>query len=719
MARKSFQRREEPGFSGKKRPEPDGAALRGERLDVASEDEPPPPKRPRERAAAPAKAPMTRKASGRTRPAPRLAKRKRGSALGWMLRWSATLAIWGLVAVLGVVAYYGYDLPDVGNLSALTRRPSVTLVGDDGQPFASYGDLYYDVVPLKEMPPFLPEAVIATEDRRFFEHFGIDPIGMARALVTDIRTGEIRQGGSTITQQLAKNLFLTSERTVKRKVQEVLLALWLEHKFSKDQILTIYLNRVYLGAGAYGVEAAARKYFNKSARQLTLYESAVIAGLLKAPSRFNPFANPELTAQRANQVLQNMVEAGYLAPAQAAAAARQREELKPAATAVWRGRYFADWAMDHVRDLLGYIDRDIVVKTTFDPRLQRLAEDAVGGVLDKEGAKLDIGQGALVALGPGGEVKAMVGGRDYRQSQFNRAVQALRQPGSAFKPFVYLAGLESGYGPDSTFNDAPITIGKWHPGNYDDKYFGRVTLRAALAHSLNSVAAQLADKAGVKHVIEVAHRLGITSELRPDLSIALGTSEVSLLELTAAYGAFADGGKGVWPYGIREIDDRDGHVLYRRTGSGPGQVMTAREASTMVDMMSGVIAGGTGRAANIGRPAAGKTGTTQDYRDALFVGFTPDLTAGVWVGNDDGTPMKRVTGGRTPAQIWHNFMMAALKDVPPHPFAKPPGMLESVLQSLLGSSPREQPAARAPATQQSDPGSPVLLPGGYHKMMSQ
>jgi len=632
-----------------------------------------------------------------------------------------TFAIWALVLVLGVVAYYSFDLPDIGSATALTRRPSVTLIGADAKPFASYGDLYYDVVPLKEMPPYLPKAVLATEDRRFFEHFGIDPFGIARALIDDVRTGQLRQGGSTITQQLAKNLFLTSERTIKRKVQEVLLALWLEHKFTKNEILTIYLNRVYLGAGAYGVEAASRKYFGKSSRELSLYEAAVLAGLLKAPSKFNPAANPDLTAELADQVLRNMVDAGFLTDEQAAAAAKEREELKPASVAAWRGRYFADWAMDQVRDLLGYIDRDLVVVTTLDPRLQEIAEDTVQAELDKEGAALDISQGALVALGPDGEVKALVGGRDYRQSQFNRAVQALRQPGSAFKPFTYLAGLESGFTPASVFNDAPITIGNWHPDNYDGKYYGRVTLKEALARSLNSVEVQLAERAGVGHVIDVAHRLGITSELRKDLSLALGTSEVSLLELTGAYGAFADGGKGVWPYGIVEIRDRDGHVLYRRSGSGPGEVMTPRQSAEMLDMMSAVIAYGTGKSASIGRPAAGKTGTTQDYHDAWFIGFTPDLTAGVWVGNDDGSLMKKVTGGRVPAHIWHDFMMAALKDTPPHEFRKPPTETESVLQSLLGggsSAPADAAQPRAPETvpTQHSPGETVLLPGGYYKV---
>ena len=702
MAGKSSDGRREPGFHGSRRPRHASSGMRGERLDVASEERQGRGDnlRPRERTPAPEMWHEWRGTLKRSlkKHAPSRARRRR-ALFGRFFRWAVTLAIWGLVAVLAVIAYYSYDLPDVNGAAALARRPSITLVGADGQPFATYGDLYYDVVPVKEMSPYLPQAVIATEDRRFYDHFGVDPFGIVRALIDDVRTGHIRQGGSTITQQLAKNLFLTNERTIKRKVQEILLALWLEHKFTKDQILTIYLNRVYMGAGAYGVESAAHKYFGKSSRQLSLYESAVLAGLLKAPSKFNPGANPELTAERTDQVLEGMVEAGFITAAQAKSAGSEREELAPVSVAVWRGRFFADWAMDQVRDLLGYIDRDLIVKTTFDPRLQELAEDTIKSAIDKDGAALDISQGALVALAPDGAVKALVGGRDYRQSQFDRAAQALRQPGSAFKPFTYLAGLESGFKPDSVFNDAPITIGNWHPDNYDGKYMGRVTLRQALAHSLNSVAAQLAERAGIAHVIEVAHRLGITSELRKDASLALGTSEVSLLELTGAYGAFANGGRGVWPYGVVDIRDREGHVLYRRSGSGPGQVMTPQEDAEMLEMMSGVIASGTGRAANLGRPEAGKTGTTQDYRDAWFIGFTPDLITGVWVGNDDNSPMKKVTGGRIPAHIWHDFMMAALKDTPPRDFPKPPTETESILQSLLGrgsSAPAEAAATAAP-----------------------
>jgi penicillin-binding protein 1A len=735
MGRRVSEGRAEPNFFGRGQNDERGTAIRGERLDFESEEPQtkrqsrakaakPSPSRI-ERARAPAKAARSRprgtNAGGFRRflpsrliPSGFLPSGPRGGGwrplLFWGLRWGLIFGIWALVALLGLVAVYSIDLPNVNSLDTLTRKPSVTFLGTDGQSFASFGDLYAEVVPLNEMPRYLPQAVLATEDRRFYDHFGIDPIGLGRAVLADLRLRKIREGGSTITQQLAKNLFLSNERTVKRKVQELLLALWLEHKFSKEQILTIYLNRVYLGAGTYGVEAAAEKYFGKSARHVSLYEAAVLAGLLKAPSRFNPAANPDLTKDRAAQVLANMMDAGYITePQSRTALAQASAALRPSAAAA-RGRYFADWAMDQVKELVGYIDSDLVVRTTFDPRVQRLAEEAVTAILDKDGAKFDTSQGALVALSPDGAVKALVGGRDYRESQFDRATQAQRQPGSSFKPFVYLAGLEAGFTPDNVFNDAPIAYGKWHPSNYEDKYFGDVSLREALAHSLNSVAIQLAERAGVDRVIAAAHRLGITSDLRRDASIALGTSEVNLLELTAAYGAFDNGGTAVWPYGITEIRDRSGKVLYQRSGSGPSRVMTEEQAATMVSMMTGVIDHGTGRAATIGRPAAGKTGTTQDYKDAWFVGFTPDLICGVWVGNDDGTPMKKVTGGKLPAQVWHNFMIAALAGIPPRDFASPPpsSLIDSVIQSLTGSgSSSESNALSGTVTPVTGPGTTV------------
>ncbi len=584
-----------------------------------------------------------------------------------LAKWTAVAAVWGLIALTAVFAWYGSGLPDAEAALNSSRGPRVTLIAADGSELFAKGDLFGMPVRLADLPPALPEAVLATEDRRFYDHYGIDPIGMARALWANMKAGRIVQGGSTITQQVAKNLFLTSERTLGRKIREVLLALWLERRFTKDQILTLYLNRVYLGAGTYGVDAAARRYFGKSARQLTLYEAAVLAGLLKAPSRYNPRAYPARSAKRTAQVLANMVAAGKITKRDAGAAKRTGATARRVRTAAKRklkGRYFADWVMERIPSFVSPGDRDLVVVTTIDPRLQALAEEAASGAAKGP-------QAALVAMDTDGAVLALVGGRDYGKSQFNRAVQALRQPGSAFKPFVYLAGLEAGLGPDSRIDGGPITLEGWTPRNYDRKNPGFLTMSEALARSVNTVAVRVAERVGRDTVVRTARRLGITSELKPSPSLALGAEEVTLIDLTAAYGAFASGGFGVWPFGIREIRDGKGRVLYRREGSGAGRVIGRSDVAAMNGMLSGVIASGTGRAARLDRPAAGKTGTSQMYRDAWFIGYTADLVAGVWMGNDDGRPMKKVAGGGPPARTWARFMKAAHAGLPPRPL---PGM---------------------------------------------
>ena len=575
------------------------------------------------------------------------------------------IGLWALIVGGGVLAYFAMTLPDTSQLSIAERRSSLTILAADGSTIATYGDLFGRPLTLSEMSPYLPEAVVATEDRRFYSHFGIDPIGLARAAIADLRAGHIVEGGSTITQQLAKILFLTPERSLTRKIREVLLALWLEHRFTKTQILEIYLNRVYLGAGAYGADAAAHRYFGKSAAQLNLFESAVIAGLLKAPTRFSPTHDRDAATGRAGQVLQNMVEAGYISAARAAAARREGAELAHVGRPGMR--YFADWIADQVHDFAGNAARDLVVHTTLDPRLQKAAEAAVSATLGTYGTRDRVGQGALVALAPDGAVRAMVGGRDYTESQFNRATQAQRQPGSAFKPFVYLAGLEAGLRPDDRLIDRPIRIGSWRPRDYSNHYRGEMTLAEALAQSINSIAVQVAERAGIKRVVAVANRLGITSDLAADASIALGTGEVNLLELVSAYAPFANGGNGVLAYGISEIRDRNGNIVYRRTGSGPGRVVAPQDVAMMDRMLEGVVGHGTGRAAALKRPTAGKTGTTQDYRDAWFIGYTADLVTGVWFGNDDDSPTRRVTGGSLPARTWHAFMAAAEQGRPVRP----------------------------------------------------
>ncbi len=657
---------------------------------------------------------MARKKQARARSAATAAKRPgRGrGALRFFAYWSFVLGLWGAIGVFGVIVWFAYDLPDASDLGAVRRAPSVTLVAADGSTLANLGELYGVPVTLKELPPDLPHAVLATEDRRFYDHFGLDLLGLARATYVNLKAGAIVQGGSTISQQLAKNIFLTPERTLKRKVQEVLLALWLEHQFTKDEILTLYLNRVYLGAGAYGVEAASERYFGKPASRLALPEAAMLAGLLKAPSRYAPTRDLAVSRERAAQVLDNMVEAGYLEPAQAEAAKRHPARLTGKRAVPQNVRYFVDWAVERATGFVGRTDRDLVIVSTLDAKLQRTAEKVLERALAKEGESLRAGQGALLALTPDGAVKAMVGGRSYAESQFNRATQARRQPGSAFKLFVYLAGLEAGLTPDDVLRDEPIRIGGWAPGNYGGKYLGDVTAREALAKSINTVAVKVAERAGRDKVLQAARRLGIGGELPPHPSLALGTGEVTLDELTAAYAAVANGGRGVWPYAIEEIRDGDGHVLYRRRGIGPGQVIGDREVAYLDDMLSEVIRSGTGRAARLDRPAAGKTGTSQDFRDAWFIGYTAQLVAGVWLGNDDGSPMRRVTGGGLPARLWRDFMASAHQGLPKLPLgaaapaggggatAAGPGFFDRLLESLRGKG--EQSTARPPDWRQRD-----------------
>ncbi|HLI22791.1 MAG TPA: PBP1A family penicillin-binding protein, partial [Stellaceae bacterium] len=606
------------------------------------------------------------------------------------LRFLVLTGLWCFIGGMGAIGFFALTLPDTSDLTVAQRKPSITLLASDGSLIATYGDLFGEPVRLEEIPRYLPDAVIATEDRRFYSHFGVDPIGLARAAFANLRAGHVVQGGSTITQQLAKNLFLTPDRTFTRKIQETLLALWLEHKFSKQQILEIYLNRVYLGAGTYGVDAAARRYFGKSARDVTLYEAAVIAGLLKAPSRFSPANDKELAAQRAQQVLANMVDAGFITEAQAQAAATQKSQLGKAPSLSRGSRYFADWVVDQIDGFTGTQNRDLVVTTTLDPKMQAEAEGVITDTLDQSGDKYDVGQGALVAMTPDGAIRAMVGGDDYADSQFNRATQALRQPGSSFKPIVYLAALERGLRPSDHYNDAPIRIGNWEPHDFENKYRGDVTVSDAVALSLNSVAAQVVQRYGVNNVIATARKLGITADLAHDASIALGTSGVSLIELTAAYAPFASGGIGAWPYGIVEIRDAHGGVIYRRDGSGPGRVIDPALAGTMNQLLSGVVSYGTGKAARLDRPAAGKTGTTQDSRDALFIGYTADLVCGVWFGNDDDSPMKGVTGGTLPARAWHAFMTAATRNMPIRPLpgeGLPPAIAPSIANAAGGPVP--------------------------------
>lgn len=569
-------------------------------------------------------------------------------------------AIWGVVALGGLLAWYAADLPDLEEALQPTRRPAITVLASDGTLLATLGDFYGRPLAVHDLPPDLPHAVLAVEDRRFYNHFGLDPFGLVRALFVNLRAGSVVQGGSTITQQAAKNLFLSHERTIKRKVQELLLALWLERRFSKDQILAMYLNRVYLGSGTYGVDAAARKYFGRSATQVNTYQAAMLAGMLKAPSRLNPLSDPRQAQERAREVLEIMVDAGFLNEAEAQAAWQNRETSLARRRAGPNARYFVDWVMTQVPGFIGTPDRDMVIRTTLDSRLQQVAEwDVFQTLASPAAAKGDVEQAALLSMTPNGAVRSMVGGADYRESAYNRATQALRQPGSAFKPIVYAAGIESGLSADSRMLDSPLQIDGWRPKNFTGRYQGEMSLRQGMAQSINTIAVQVGEFAGLRHVVDVARRVGITSDLSATPALTLGASEVSLLELTTAYAAIANGGLGVLPYGIEEIDDTFGRTLYSRSGSGAGRVLSSMAAAEVTDMLVAAVETGTGRAARFGRPIAGKTGTSQNFRDAWFVGWSADLVTGVWMGNDDDRPMHNISGSGLPAKLWRQYMANA------------------------------------------------------------
>lgn len=583
------------------------------------------------------------------------------------LYWCIVLGIWGGIGVVGIVTYYAARMPSASTWSIPERPPNLKIVAVDGSVLANRGTTGGEALSLEDMSLYLPQAVMAIEDRRFYSHFGIDPLGLGRAIVTNLLHGRTVQGGSTLTQQLAKNLFLSPEQTFERKIQEALLAIWLEQKYTKDQILAMYLNRVYFGSNAYGVEAASRRYFNKSARDVNLGEAALLAGLLKAPSRLSPARDPQAAEERAQVVLQSMRDVGFITEDEIKTAMSQPPTK---AKRFWSGaeHYAADMVLDEVRMLVGDVKQDLVVNTTIDLDLEKEAEKALSDVLKSEGKKLGASQAALASIDGTGAIRAVVGGADYSQSQFNRASKAKRQPGSAFKPFVYIAALENGLTPNSIRNDAPVKIGKWTPENYDQKYRGEVTLATALANSLNTIAAQLVMEVGPERVAQVAHRMGIESDLQANASIALGTSEVSLLELTSAYAPMMNGGFKATPHIVKRITDAEGRVLYENKYDNPPRVLSEGIAATMNSMLTGVINEGTGKAARLkGWQAAGKSGTTQSFRDALFVGYTSTLTTGVWFGNDDGTSMKKVTGGGLPAKAWKEFMTAAHSGLTPSP----------------------------------------------------
>ena len=579
-----------------------------------------------------------------------------GRVLRKLLYWGVVLGVWGGIAVTGIVVYYAMQLPASDTWAVPERPANIRIVAADGQLISNRGKMGGEAVSFRELPQYVPAAVIAIEDKRFMSHPGVDPIGIVAAVIDNITEGRIARGGSTLTQQLAKNLFLTPDQNIGRKIQEALLSIWLEQNYSKDQILELYLNRVYFGAGTYGIEAASQRYFAKSARNLSLGEAAIMAGLLQAPSRLSPDRHPEAAAARARVVLNEMAAEGYISEKEAAAAAI--DPNKRIRTRVAGAEYYvADWVETLMDAYIGSVDEDVVVYTTINWDLQKQAEFFVREMVRDQGEAHNFSQGALVAMEPDGAVRAIVGGTDYAKSQYNRAVTARRQPGSSFKPFVYLTALEQGLTPDSIVEDAPFDYKGWRPQNYNNKYVGRVTLRDALANSLNTVAGRLAIEMGPENVVNTAMRMGISSPLQAVPSIALGSQEVSLLELTAAFAPFANGGNGVIAHVITRIETADGQQLYQNIPAGPGRVVAPENVAMMNDMLSYAVEVGTAKKAHVGNwPIAGKTGTTQDNRDAVFVGFSARMVAGVWLGNDDDSPMKGVGGGSYPVAIWSEFM---------------------------------------------------------------
>lgn len=591
-------------------------------------------------------------------------KKTRASSSSWKKTLFFTCLYLALALFLLLCAYAAYcwfTLPDLNKALLRTRQPSTVILAENGSDIAKFGNVYAEVIYPDRLPKNITNAIIATEDRRFYSHFGFDVWGFGRAMITNIFRGRYAQGASTITQQVAKNVFLTPNKTIKRKVQELLLSFWLEKKLTKNQIMALYLNRVYFGSGVYGAEAAANWYFNKDVYDLNLREAAILAGMLKAPNRYNPILRRADSLKRADVVLHNMRETEYLTEEEYQKA-RQLPVSNGQEYRVVGGKYFADYVYDEVNGNIGERSADVIVMTTLDQKLQETAERIMRSKIAAAKGQ-NVSEGALVILDRSGAVKAMTGGVDYNRSQFNRAVQARRQPGSAFKPFVYLTALQYGFSPESTVNDAPLKIGKWQPENYTKKYYGNVTLDYALSHSLNVATAALSRELYLKDIADNARRMGITTNISLTPSMVLGTNGVKVIDMAAAYAVLATGGKSVFPYAVNEISTKDGQQLYVRGKIQPEQILDRQAVKELTQMLEHVITEGTGKKARLPYFAAGKTGTTQNYRDAWFVGWTSRYIAAVWVGNDNEVPMNRVGGGNLPAEIWHDIMAEAMKNI--------------------------------------------------------
>jgi penicillin-binding protein 1A len=574
--------------------------------------------------------------------------------------------VWGWTALMG-------DLPAIpppAQLWSINRAPGMTFLDRNGAIIASRGPRHGQRAPLKSLPKYVPQAFLAAEDRRFYSHGAVDLRGIGRAAGVDIGKRRLAQGGSTITQQLARTLFLTNDRTLRRKLQEAVVSYGLERRMSKDEVLELYLNRIFFGAGSFGIGAASDTYFGKPASQLSLSEAALLAALPKAPSKLAPTNDLDAAVERSRLILAAMRDEGWISTADEQRALAERPVLAPRSSGEAVFGYLLDMASAEAQKLAAGRAPDLVVRLSVDPALQTQTQSILTETLAKEGAAASAGQGAVVVLAPDGGIRALSGGVDYRASPFNRAAQARRQPGSSFKPFVYAAALEAGVQPTDVRPDAPFRVGSWSPENYDGGYSGDVTVQDALARSINTVAARLGFEVGRKKLGDISHRFGL--EMIPDnpeLSVALGAYEVDLLDLTSAYQVFQNAGARARPYLVEAITTTRGDSLFLRNPTAPMFVYDPARAGTMVRMMQGVIEHGTGARAQIGRPAAGKTGTSQRWRDAWFIGFTPDYAAGVWIGNDDGRPMAHTAGGTLPAEVWRQVMLAAHKDLPVRPFS--------------------------------------------------
>lgn len=595
----------------------------------------------------------------KTNPQPKRPKKRR-----WIARLF-NLIILGLIAAGVLVAWYSYDLPDIRTLEDSERKPSISIVTKDGDLLTTYGDLYGTTITMDKVPAHVPKAVLAIEDHRFYEHMGIDVISFARAIYSNIIRGRVVQGGSSITQQLAKNFLLAkkkfhyTDRSLRRKVQELLLSLWLEYHFTKDQILSVYLNRIDFGAGVYGFDAAAQRYFFKSINEVSIFEAAILAGMLKAPTRYNPLRHPKEAAERGAVVVHKMVKYGFIPPQAGDTEIKVgKERLLTRRVDVGSYRYFTDWIMDTLPSYLGYIDRDLIVVTTLNTKAQDAATRTIQRMIDQQGEKLRFKQMALVSMTTDGEVIAMVGGKDYGRSQFNRVTQALRQPGSAFKPFVYLAAFEKGKLPTDVMNDEVQAYGKWKPKNIYNQYRGDLTLEEALAYSSNTITVKLLHEIGVTPLIKLSRRLGINTKLSHNLTLALGSGEVTLFDLTAAYGVIANNGHEIFPHGVVEIRDRaTNELLYKSATPPENRLVNADAIQSMRQLLRASVQYGTSKRSQLSHniPSEGKSGTSQDHRDGWFIGYVSrpkGPITGVWVGNDENTPTKGVVGGTIPAETW-------------------------------------------------------------------